>query len=197
LCLPGIDGYRDGAWGSAKYDVEGAKKALADAGYPNGEGFPTIKLSCNSGGGHEEIMQMVQGDLKLIGITAELETMEWANYLKALTEGNYQIGRLGWIADYPIMDNFLYSLFYTGTGDNRSHYSNKEFDQKLVKARSTTDTKERIKIYQEADDILAEECVVAPVMYYRHNRVGSDLVNDFFFAPNMIGWLNEMSLSKA
>jgi len=191
---PGIEGYREGSWPYAKYDIEAAKKALADAGYPEGKGLPEITLSCNSGGGHEEIMQMAQADLKAIGITAKLETMEWANYLETLAAGKYQIGRLGWIADYPIMDNFLFPLFYTGNGDNRSHYSNPEVDQKLMEARSITDTKKRIKAYQAVDDILGEDCIVAPVMFYCHNRVGSDSLNNFFFSPNMIADLKAMTL---
>lgn len=191
---PGIDGYREGSWAYSKYDVDAAKQALADAGYPNGDGFPEITLSCNSGGGHEEIMQMAQADLAAIGITAKLDSMEWATYLQALTDGKYQIGRLGWIADYPIMDNFLYPLFYTGNGDNRSHYTNKDVDTQLMAARSITDADARIKAYQAVDDILGEDCVVVPVMFYCHNRVGSDVVNNFFFSPNMIANLKAMFL---
>ena len=192
---PGIDGNRKGAWPYARYDVEAAKKALADAGYPNGEGLPPIKLSCNSGGGHEEILQMVQGDLAVIGITAELETMDWATYLTTLQEGAYQFGRLGWIADYPIMDNFLYPLFYTGTGDNRSHYSNKDVDARIIKARGVTDTAARIKLYQEIDDILGNDCVVAPVMFYRHHHVGSEKLENFYFGPDYLPVLNESNMN--
>jgi len=192
---PGIDGYKAGAWQYAKYDVEAAKKALEDAGFPGGEGLDTIKLSCNTGGGHEEIMQMVQGDLAAIGITAELDTMEWATYLDALQNGNYQLGRLGWIADYPIMDNFLYPLFYTGTGDNRSQYTNPDFDKKLIEARTITETAARLAAYQEADALLAADAVIAPVMFYCHHHVGSDSIKDCFYGPNNIAALNEVTIA--
>ncbi|MCL1798888.1 MAG: ABC transporter substrate-binding protein [Eggerthellaceae bacterium] len=191
---PGIEGYRPDAWPYAKYDIEAARQALADAGFPGGEGLPPIKLSCNSGGGHEEIMQMVQADLAAIGIKAELDSMEWASYLSALQNGNYQIGRLGWIADYPIMDNFLYPLFYTDNGDNRSGYSNKEVDEKIIAARAITDTAERIKLYQEVDDILGEDAVVVPVMYYCHHDVASDRVKNLFYGPNRITALAQAEL---
>lgn len=192
---PGIGGYKPGAWEFAKYDVEAAKKALADAGYPGGAGLPQVTLSCNSGGGHEPILQMVQADLSVIGIDATLETMEWATYLDALQHGNYQFGRLGWIADYPIMDNFLYPLFFTGTGDNRAQYSNKEFDKKIVEARSITDTDKRLEAYHAADAIVAAECVVAPVMFYRHHHVGSANVKNFYYGPNNVATLNEVELA--
>ncbi|MCL1797647.1 MAG: ABC transporter substrate-binding protein [Eggerthellaceae bacterium] len=191
---PGIDGHRPDAWPYAKYDVEAAKQALADAGYPGGAGLPTIKLSCNSGGGHEEIMQMVQADLEAIGVKAELDTMEWATYLTALQNGEYQLGRLGWIADYPIMDNFLYPLFYTDTGDNRSQYSNKDVDEKIIEARSITDDAARIKLYQEVDDILGEDAVVAPVMFYCHHDVCSEKVQNFFFGPNRVAALSDVEI---
>ncbi|MCL2888986.1 MAG: ABC transporter substrate-binding protein [Eggerthellaceae bacterium] len=192
---PGIEGHRKNAWPYAKYDIAAAKKALADAGYPDGAGLPTIKLSCNSGGGHEEIMQMVQGDLKAIGINAELDTKEWAVYLTSLQNGEYQIGRLGWIADYPIMDNFLYPLFYTGTGDNRSQYSNTEVDSKIIAARAITNTNSRIKMYQEVDDILGKTAVVAPVMFYCHHHVGSDRLKNFYFGPDYLPVLNQAEIT--
>ncbi|MDR2035493.1 MAG: ABC transporter substrate-binding protein, partial [Coriobacteriales bacterium] len=104
-------------------------------------------------------------------------------------------GRLGWIADYPIMDNFLYPLFFTGTGDNRSQYSNTKFDQKIMKARTITDTAARLAAYQEADALLAEDCVVAPVMFYAHRHIGSEALKDFFFSPNMKATLNKANLA--
>ena len=107
----------------SKYDVEAAKQQLADAGYPDGEGMPVISLEYNTGSGHEDILALVKDDLAAIGIESELVGTEWAQYLDKLLEGTYQVGRLGWIADYPIMDNFLYPLFKTGSGDNYAFYT--------------------------------------------------------------------------
>jgi len=132
--------------------------------------------------------------LSVIGIKAELESMEWATYLDALQQGNYQFGRLGWIADYPIMDNFLYSLFYTGTGDNRSQYSNPAFDKKIMEARSITDTEARLAAYKEANAMLAKDAVVAPVMFYCHHHVGSDALKNFYYAPNNVAALNKVEI---
>jgi len=193
---PGIDGYKEGAWPTAQYDVEKAKAALADAGFPGGEGFPTLKLSFNTGGGHENLMQMIQADLKAIGINADLDSMEWANYLDAIVAGQIQIGRLGWIADYPIMDNFLFSLFQSESGDNHSHLANPAVDAALLEARAIVDDDARAKKYQEIDALIAAEVPVAPIMFYRHHHVGSDRVNDLFYGPNYIPHLNEAWLTK-
>ncbi|MDR0346869.1 MAG: peptide ABC transporter substrate-binding protein [Coriobacteriales bacterium] len=193
---PGIKGFRDGAWPASTYDVEKAKKALADAGYPNGEGFPTIKLSFNTGGDHGNIMQMVQADFRAIGVTAELDSMEWGLYLDELAANRIQIGRLGWIADYPIMENFLYSLFYTGTGDNYSNYSNKQVDEAIYAARGETNDNDRIKAFQNVDDMIAADFPIIPIMFYRHTRVASSRVNNFYFGPTMLPDLTHTWLTQ-
>jgi len=178
----GIFGFQENGFEYARYDVEEAKTLLAEAGYPDGEGFPTITLSYNSGAGHEDILQLVQQDFAAIGIEAELEGTEWAAYLDKLDAKDYMVGRLGWIADYPIMDNFLYPLFKTGSGDNYSGYSNPEVDAKLEAARSTTDDDERIEMYREIESMIGEDAPLMPLMYYRHTRVASDRVMDGVFS---------------
>jgi len=193
---PGIFGYQEGVWKTAVYDIDKAKAALAEAGYPDGVGIPTIKLSFNTGGDHGAIMELIQSDLQKIGITTELDSMEWAAYLQALTEGRIQMGRLGWIADYPIMENFIYSLFYTGNGDNRSQYSNPEVDKKIMEARSIVDDDERVAAFQAIDAIIQADTPVAPIMFYRHNRVTSERVNDFYFGPDIIADMTNTWLSK-
>jgi oligopeptide transport system substrate-binding protein len=184
---PGIAGYEKGVWTDAKYDVEGAKKALADAGFPEGKGFPGIKLSFNSGAGHEKIMELVQADLKVIGITATFDSADFPVYLKQLDAGNFQIGRLGWIADYPIADNFLYPLFQSKSGDNKSKYVNTAVDTALDEARKVTDDAARIKAYQDINKTIAADNPVLPLMFYKHTRVGSKRLNEFTWDAQGLG----------
>lgn len=181
---PGIVGHTPDAFPYAKYDEAAAKEALAAAGFPGGAGFPTITLEYNTGSGHEDILALVQEDLKAIGINSELKGSEWAQYLDKLGAKDYQVGRLGWIADYPIMDNFLYPLFKTGSTDNYSFYSNADVDSKLDKARTTVDDDERVALYQDIEKIIGEDAAVIPMFYYRHTRVASDRVNDGVYSPN-------------
>ena len=61
---PGVVGHQEDAWAYSMYDLEAAKKQLADAGYPDGEGIPTIKLEYNTGAGHEPVMELVKEDRK-------------------------------------------------------------------------------------------------------------------------------------
>lgn len=193
---PGIFGYRQGAWKTSYYDEEKAKAALAEAGYPNGEGLPTFKLSFNTSGAHQATMELIQSDLQKIGIKTELDSMEWGTYLDAMAAGTIQMGRLGWIADYPIMENFLFSLFYTNNGDNHSKYTNPEVDKAIMEARSIPDDDERIAAFQAIDDIVQASTPVAPVMFYRHTRVTSARVNDFYFSPNMVADMTKTWLTK-
>ena len=178
----GIVGYLDNQWPTSVYDVEKAKATLKEAGFEDGKGLPTLKLSFNTGGDHQNIMEMIQADLKAIGIKAELDSSEWAQYLDALLAGDYQFGRLGWIADYPIMDNFLYSNFETNAGDNRTGYSNAAFDKGVLEARSIVDEQERLAKYQELERMIGETTPIAPIFYYAHNRVTSERVHNFIFS---------------
>lgn len=195
---PGIVGFAKGAWADSVYDVEKAKAAFDKAGYPlkGDKRELTFKLSVNSGGDHEKIMELVQGDLKTLGVEVEIETQEWAAYLEKLQAGDYQVGRLGWVADYPIYDNFLFPLFYTDNGDNRSQYSNKAVDEALMEARKIVKDDERVKALQKVDKMISEDMPVIPIVFYRHVRVGSKRVNNFFFTPlNLVNlaecWLSE------
>lgn len=192
---PGVVGYQDGTWVDSKYDVEAAKKALADAGFPDGKGLPEITISFNSGKGHEDIVQLVQADLAKIGIKAKLGGLEWAAYLKQLDAGNYQMGRLGWIADYPIFDNFLYPIFQSKSGDNKSKYENAKVDADLAAARKIGNLDERIKAYQAIDEEIQKTDPIVPLMYYAHRHVGSDRVHDLYYNPMGLAALDKAWLT--
>lgn len=184
---PGIAGYEKGAWADAKYDVEAAKAALAEAGFADGKGIGTVKLSFNSGAGHEQIMELVQADLKAIGVKAVFDSAEFPVYLKQLDAKKFQIGRLGWIADYPITDNFLYPLFQSKSGDNKSQYKNAAVDTALDEARKTLDDAARIKAYQAINATVQADNPVLPVMFYKHTRVGSKRLHNFTWDAQGLG----------
>lgn len=183
---PGIAGYEDDVWEYSHYDKDAAVKLL-DQYYPadaNGDRGVNLQLSFNGDGDHKDIMTSIAADLEQVGIKTTLDQGEWAAILDRYQNGDYQMGRLGWIADYPIMDNFLYPLFYTGNGDNRSMYSNPAVDEALDKARQTTDDAERIKALQEVNKTISEDFPVIPIFFYKHTFVGSDKVKSAFVDPS-------------
>ena len=195
---PGIPGYRENVWKYAKYDVEEAKKYLdkvAPAGADGSRGI-NLTLTYNQDGGHKEIMESVIGDLKKVGITVTSDTPEWSAALDQYHGGNYQFGRYGWTADYPIMDNFLFSLFHSDSigGDNVANYSNVEVDQAITDARTTVDDAEREKKMQHAEDLIAEDSPVIPIMYYAHDWAGSDRVKKLYIDPQVNPHMRSMEL---
>ncbi len=129
---PGIAGFLPDQWPYAKYDVEQAKQMLEKAGYPGGEGLPELRIGFNSGVGHEDVFALVQADLKAIGINTVLEGVEWAQWLDQMDAKDFQLGRLGWSSDYPIMDNWVAPLFQTDSLDNHSFYSNPAIDEGIL-----------------------------------------------------------------
>lgn len=180
---PILDNDPFSAWKYCKYDKEAAKKLLEDNGLAGKE----ITISYNSGGGHEDIMSSIQQDLKDIGLNVKQDTLEWAAYLSKLQEGTFQIARLGWVADYPTLDNFLYPAFYSTAENNYEKYVNPEVDKALEQARTVKDTEERKAAYRKINAQIAEDCPVIPIMYYSHNQVGSSKIQSFFFSPQSKG----------
>lgn len=187
---PAVAGYKEGAWPYAKYDVEAAKAALVEAGFPGGEGLPTIKIRVNTGSGHEDIVQLMIADLAAVGIKAELDGAEWAQHLDAMQSGDFMMGRLGWSADYPIADNFLYPLYSSENigADNMSRYNNPEVDAAILAAREISDSTERAAAFAKIDATVGADCPAVPIMYYTHGRVGSDRVRN-----GVYGALNEFA----
>ena len=194
---PGIAGYQENTWEYVKYDVDAAKEIL-DAKYPadaDGKRGITVAITYNLDGDHKSVMEMVMADLAAVGIDATSNTAEWASILtNTYPNGDFQMGRLGWIADYPIMDNFMYPLFYTGADNNYGGYSNADVDAAILKARATADDAERIAAYQEVDKLVGAEMPVIPLFYYKHQMVGSSRVKYLHIDPQKLIKMDEVEL---
>ena len=175
---PGIPGFQENAMGYA-FDLDKAKEKLAEAGYPEGEGLPVLNLGYNTGSGHESIAEAIQADAAKIGIKIEIEGFEWGTMLEKAKAGEIIFYRLGWLADYPTMDNFLYPLFYSKSSDNYSEYNNPEVDKLLVEARSTVDKAQREAKYQEVEKLILKDAAFAPIYFYGTRRIVQTYVKDF------------------
>lgn len=137
----------------------------------------------NVDGSHKEIMEAVQGNLDQVGIDVEQSTLEWASYLTRLQSGDFQMGRNGWVAEYPSIDNFLYSLLYTGNADNLSGYSNQQVDDLIMEARATKDEDRRYQLLQEANKIAGDDVPLVPLFYYKFAKVGSSRIKQAYLSP--------------
>ena len=195
---PGIKGYVENEWADSRYDVDAAKKIL-DEKYPadaNGKRNLSIALTYNLDGDHKAVMEMVMADWSALGIETSSNTAEWASILSnTYPNADFQVGRLGWIADYPIMDNFLYPLFVTGGDNNYGQYSNADVDKGLLEARAIASDDDRVVKYQEVDKLIAEDMPVIPLFYYKHQMVCSQRVKSLYMDPQKLCDMSTVELS--
>ena len=187
LVGPGIvdeNGYfMDNANGGEPYisddyeaNLEEAKSLLAEAGYPDGEGFPTITYSANDAGYHIPVAEYLQQAWGELGITMNIDKVEWSSFIPMRRAGDYDISRNGWSMDYNDPSNML-ELFTTNNGNNDGKYANPEFDQVIEDSRVADKTTHFEKLH-EAEDILMNDAACIPVAYY----------NDFWLqSPSLKG----------
>jgi len=175
---PGIPGFKENQ-APYTYDVEKAKEILAEAGFPGGEGIPTLQFGYNTGSGHEILGEAIQADMAEIGISMEIQGYEWVTLLDKAKNGELTFYRLGWSADFPTMDNFLYPLFHSQSYDNYGGYNNPEVDRMLVEARSIADEEERHLKYQEIEKTILNDHAFLLVYFYGLRRVIQPNVKGF------------------
>lgn len=147
-------------------NVEQAKKLLAEAGYPDGKGFPKVTFGLNSGAGHEPIAEALQQMWKeKLGVEVEILAQEWNVFQQSRKDGVYNINRNGWIGDYMDPSTFL-DMFTTGNGQNNAKYGNPKYDAYIEAARKETDPAKRMQIFHDAEKLMIDEdAAIAPIYF--------------------------------
>lgn len=186
--VPSIKGYPQSNVKGFDVDIQKAKQLLAEAGYPNGKGFPEITLHINSGGSINVILaNAIQQQLyENLGVTIKPDRLSLKDLRNKFESGNSALWRTAWVADYPDPENFLY-LFHSKhlkndperTFYNAYRYVNPEFDAKYNEAVATLDKEERMRLFAEADQILIDDAVVMPIYYDTYERLLAKKVMNF------------------
>ncbi len=167
---PEMPGYVPELGSEYTFDVERAQQLLADAGFPDGEGFPTMSYPYVNLQDQPVIAQFVQAQLHdNLGIEVSLEPLDPPSYgQQVIGARQFHLTSIGWSADYPDPESFLAPLFVTGVGNNIVKYSNEDFDKLADLASKELDEEERLSLWQRAHEIVVSEAPVA-FFYYEES----------------------------
>jgi oligopeptide transport system substrate-binding protein len=184
---PGMMGYEPGI--GLKFDPEGARRLLAEAGYPGGKDFPAVTAYYNTDENNRLVAETLQALWKEnLNVGVELANMEWKVFLKMLNTDPPQLYRLGWAADYPDPDNFL-NLFTSTSGNNHTGWADGNYDQIIAQAARANNPEARQALYRRAQELLLEEAVAIVPLYITSRSI--------LIRPHVKGfWQNRMAILR-
>jgi oligopeptide transport system substrate-binding protein len=169
------------------YHVDEARKLLADAGYPNGQGFPDVNLLYAARGNSPQVATEMQALWKRdLGITSiHLRGQEWKVYLNTQQLVDFDLSLSAWIGDYNDPQTFI-DMFVTDGGNNDTGWGDPQYDQMLATSENTADPAKRMQILQQMEKILVDDEVpIVPIYFwvgmslYYPDKVGG-------FEPNFV-----------
>lgn len=169
------------------YDPARARELLAEAGFPDGRGFPRFDYLFNSSRNDEKMAVELQSMWnKELGVQAELRAVEWKVWLSSQSALDYSVSRSSWIGDYADPNTFL-DLFMSNNMNNRTGFKNARYDALMRRANATAEVKARAELLRQAESILVrEELPIVPI----YNYVGFN-----FFDPKKIAGIhNEQNI---
>lgn len=166
------------------HNIVEAKRLLAEAGYPDGKGFPTFSILFNTSEAHREIAEAIQDMWKRnLGIEVTMMNMDWKAYLETIDNKDYDICRAGWVADLLDPKVFL-ELWTEGHSMNRTSWHRPAYDALIEQASQAPDLAGRLKHLAEAEGILMEEMPIMPLYHYSSKYLRSPRVTGY--DPNVI-----------
>lgn len=149
-----------------EYNPQKARALLAEAGYPNGNAFPEVELLYNTQDNHRKVaLALQQMFAQNLGVNITLQNQEWKVYLNTKKNLEHQVARAGWIADYLDPSNFL-EILYSQAGNNDTGWKNDAYDNVIEALKKTNNATERYALFDQANEILAEEMPVLPIYLY-------------------------------
>jgi len=167
VLAPSMLGYKAADYA---YDVEKAKELLTDAGYP--DGFSTTITT--SGDDRKRIAQIIQANLMEVGVTAEINMLEWGTFIDMAMAGDHETLILGWTSN-PDPDATVTPLYFSDSigGFNFSRINDPKVDELIVSAREELDLETRKEIYNEFHEYVMDQAPIVP-LFVKNNVVGAD-----------------------
>lgn len=146
-------------------DIAKAKQLLAEAGYPDGKGFPQLTYCYNTNETNKAVAEAVQNMWKQnLNIDIKLENLEWAVFIPKRQNGDYDISRGAWLGDYMDPMTFL-DIFTSTSGNNDPQYKIPAYDELISKARTDGDPEKRWQYLHEAENMIVKDVPVALINY--------------------------------
>jgi len=178
LVPPGIEGYE--AQESFPEDATEARRLLAEAGFPEGRGFPRLDILYNTSEAHQAIAELIRKQWQQeLGITIKTRNEEWASYLSSQRQMQYNVSRRAWIGDYTDPNTFL-DMFVTGGEQNNTGWSDPEYDRLIVEAGRESDPDKRFRILEQAERILMDDLPILPIYFYVSKNMLNPHVRGFY-----------------
>ncbi len=167
-------------------DYDGARKLLAEAGYPGGVGFPKLELLFPTSKGGQAIVEALQATWKKeLNIEVTVRNEEFKVYLDTQRKLEYDLSVSIWIGDYPDPNTFL-DMMLTGNGNNETGWGRPEYDRLITQANLTLDRAQRFELFQQAEELLINEAPVLPIFYGAHGYLARPGVKNYALAPGGI-----------
>lgn len=160
------------------FDPEKARALLAEAGFPNGEGFPIFSLliSRPSARASSEAVQAMWS--KYLNIRVNIQNMDWGSYISAQQSLNFDMASAGWVGDYLDPTTFL-NLWTPGNGNNNTGWSDPRYQALLAQAALKSEPAERFALFREAEELLMDAQPILPISFYTRN---------YLLRPEVKGW---------
>ncbi len=162
---------------------EEARKLLAEAGYPDGKGFPKVTYKYNTNEGNKNIAEALQAMWKQnLGIEVDLYNEEWKVFINTRNQKDYQIARHSYLVDFFDAGSLL-DLFVTNAPENVTGYSNPEYDKLMLDSRKEMDHEKRINLMLQAEDILLQDMPFIPLYYNAAAYMLNPRVKGLYLSP--------------
>jgi peptide/nickel transport system substrate-binding protein len=165
---PSIEGYND-AIAPYPFDLEKAKALLAEAGYADGFEMDLWAMPVARPYMPEamKVAEVIQASLAEIGVTAKIQSVDWATYLDKARKGEFDAFMLGWTGDNGDADNFIYTLLDKDSigSNNYARYSNDELHDVLISAQTENDPAKRNELYKKAQEIVHDDAPWVPLVH--------------------------------
>jgi len=179
-------------WFSDDYDAncEEAKKLLADAGYPDGKGFPALTYLV-SNNNTQTVAEAIVDDWKSVLGIDSITVQQEENFFSAREDGNYDLSYYGWYMDYPDISNILNTMT---TGQNDAKYSSDDYDAAFNAAVAEPDETKQWEDYAKCEEILSNDVPVAPILHAQNSFLFDDKDYDglvYYCGENFFGYLTK------